>query len=132
MEVILTRMQVLRATAAAAFAFGFSLSAAGFFLSCAAFLHAQEQKVIWSDREKPVAERIGGLRALPDDVRGPATKNLAIEIRQLPVTPNKLRLANSLAMLSTEGDTGHEMLQEVATTRAAALREQPTPAEKGL
>jgi peroxiredoxin len=67
---------------------------------------------------------------LPDDVRGQATKKLAIEIRQLPVTPNKLRLANSLAMLSTEGDFGHDMLQEVATTLAAALREQPLPAEK--
>jgi peroxiredoxin len=47
------------------------------------------------------------------------------------VTPNKLRLANSLAMLSTEGDFGHDMLQEVATTLAAALREQPLPTEKG-
>jgi len=121
----------LRATAAAALAVGFCLSAAGFFLSRPAFLQAQEQKVIWSDREKPIAERIGSLRSLPDDVRGPATKKLATEIRQLPVTPNKLRLANSLAMLSTEGDFGHEMLQEVATTLAAALREQPTPAEKG-
>jgi peroxiredoxin len=121
----------LRATAAASLAVGFCLSAAGFFLSHPAFLQAQEQKVIWSDREKPIAERIGSLRSLPDDVRGPATKKLATEIRQLPVTPNKLRLANSLAMLSTEGDFGHEMLQEVATTLAAALREQPTPAEKG-
>jgi peroxiredoxin len=47
------------------------------------------------------------------------------------MTPNKLRLANSLAMLSTEGDFGHEMLQEVATTLAAALREQPLPAKNG-
>jgi peroxiredoxin len=94
-------------------------------------LRSQEQKVIWSAQEKPIAERIGGLRSLPDDVRGQATKKLAIEIRQLPVTPNKLRLANSLAMLSTEGDFGHDMLQEVATTLAATLREQPLPAEKG-
>jgi peroxiredoxin len=33
-------------------------------------------------------------------------------------------------MLSTEGDFGHDMLQEVATTLAAALREQPLPTEK--
>jgi peroxiredoxin len=94
-------------------------------------LYAQEQKIIWSDREKPIAEHIRGLRALPDDVRAGATKNLALEIRQLPVTPNKLRLANSLAMLSTEGDFGHEMLQEVATTLEAALHEQPLPSVKG-
>ena len=34
-------------------------------------------------------------------------------------------------MLSTEGDFGHDMLQEVATTLAAALREQPLPAKNG-
>jgi peroxiredoxin len=106
-------------------------SAATLFQSRPAALYAQEQKIIWSDREKPIAEHIRGLRALPDDVRAGATKNLALEIRQLPVTPNKLRLANSLAMLSTEGDFGHEMLQEVATTLEAALHEQPLPSVKG-
>jgi peroxiredoxin len=121
----------LRATAAAAVAIGFCLSAAGLFLSHPASLLAQEQKIVWSKQEKPISDQIGGLRGLPDEVRGQATKKLAIEIRQLPMTPNKLRLANSLAMLSTEGDFGHDMLQEVATTLAAALREQPLPAEKG-
>jgi len=117
--------------AKAILAAGLYLFAAGFLLLHPASLQGQEQKVVWSDREKPIADEIGGLRALPDDVRGQATKKLAIEIRQLPVTPNKLRLANSLAMLSTEGDFGHDMLQEVATTLAAALHEQPLPAEKG-
>src|ERR1700676_560472 len=107
------------------------LSGAGLLLSCPPTLRAQAQQVVWSNQEKPIADRIGGLRSLPDDVRGQATKKLAIEIRQLPLTPNKLRLANSLAMLSTEGDFGHEMLQEVATTLAAALREQPLKAQKG-
>ena len=121
----------LRVPAAAALAASLFAVAAGLLISHPASLRAQEQKITWSNQEKPIAEQIGGLRALPDDVRGQATKKLAIEIRQLPVTPNKLRLANSLAMLSTEGDFGHEMLQEVATTLAAALREQPLPAEKG-
>src|SRR5260370_5728317 len=121
----------LRVAAAAVLAAGLCLSAVGSVLSRPASLRAQEKKIIWSDREKPIADQIGGLRALPDDVRARATKNLAIEIRQLPATPNKLRLANSLAMLSTEGDFGHEMLQEVATTLATALHEQTLPAEKG-
>jgi peroxiredoxin len=121
----------LRVTAATVLAASLYLSAAGLLLSRPASLRAQEQQVIWSNREKPIADQIRGLRGLPDDVRARTTKNLAIEIRQLPVTPNKLRLANSLAMLSTEGDFGHDMLQEVATTLAAALREQPIPAEKG-
>src|SRR6202790_2164831 len=107
------------------------LSGAGLLLSCPPTLRAQAQQVVWSNQEKPIADQIRGLRSLPDDVRARTTKNLAIEIRQLPMAPNKLRLANSLAMLSTEGDFGHDMLQEVATTLAAALREQPLQAEKG-
>jgi peroxiredoxin len=117
--------------AKAILAAGLYFFAAGLLLLHPASLQGQEQKVVWSDREKPIADEMGGLRALPDDVRGQATKKLAIEIRQLPETPNKLRLANSLATLSTEGDFGHDMLQEVATTLADALREQPLPAEKG-
>jgi peroxiredoxin len=121
----------LRVATTAILAASLYFSAAGLLLSRPSSLRAQEQKIIWSGQEKPIADQIGGLRALPDEVRGQATKKLAIEIRQLPVTPNKLRLANSLAMLSTEGDFGHDMLQEVATTLAAALREQPLQAEKG-
>ena len=117
--------------AEAVLAGGLYFIAAGLLALRPASLRAQEQQVISSDQEKPIAEHIRGLRALPDDVRPHVTKNLAIEIRQLPVTPNKLRLANSLAMLSTEGDFGHDMLQEVATTLAAALREQPLPAKQG-
>jgi peroxiredoxin len=70
------------------------------------------------------------LRALPDDVRAKTTKDLALKIRALPVVPNKLRLANGLASLSTEGDFGRDTLQEVTTTLADALREQPVPAAK--
>jgi peroxiredoxin len=121
----------IRAVAAAILAASLFLTVTALLLSHHSSLRAQEQKITWSSREKPIAEQIGGLRALPDDVRGQATKKLAIEIRQLPVTPNKLRLANNLAMLSTEGDFGHDMLQEVATTLADALRENPLGAEKG-
>jgi peroxiredoxin len=107
------------------------LCAAGQILFCPASLYAQEQKVIWSNQEKTIAEQIRGLRGLPDDVRARTTKNLALEIRRLPAVPNKLLLANSLANLSTEGDFGHDTLQEVATTLANALREQPIQATQG-
>lgn len=107
------------------------LCAAGQILFHPASLHAQEQKVVWSSQEKPIAEKIRGLRGLPDDVRARTTKDLALQIRQLPATPNKQRLANDLANLSTEGDFGHDTLQEVATTLANALREQPIPAAQG-
>jgi peroxiredoxin len=107
------------------------LTATGMLSSRPAALRAQQEKINWSPQEKPIAEQIGGLRGLPDDVRARTTKTLALEIRQLPLTPNKLKLANGLASLSTEGDFGHETLQEVATTLAAALKEQPLQGQPG-
>jgi peroxiredoxin len=92
---------------------------------------AQKQEIVWSVQEKPIAEQIHGLRQLPDDVRAGVTKQLALQIRQLPATPNKLRLATGLANLSTEGDFGHDTLQEVATTLADTLRQQPVPDDHG-
>jgi len=115
----------------AVLAAGLCISAAGLLLSRPPYLRAQTQQIIWNKQEKPIADQIRSLRGLPDDVRARTTKNLAIEIRQLPVTPNKLRLANDLANLSTEGDFGRDTLQEVATTLATALREQPIQAKQG-
>src|ERR1700681_1264989 len=87
----------------------------------------QKKEVVWSADEKPLADQIHGLRALADDVRAETTKDLALKIRKLPATDNKLRLAVNLAGLSTEGDFGHDTLQEVATTLADTLRERPVP-----
>jgi peroxiredoxin len=101
------------------------LGAAALFLSPPASSRPQPQQAALTTQEKPIATQVRSLRELPDDVRARATKNLAIEIRQMPVTQNKLRLANDLANLSTEGDFGRDTLQEVATTLAAALRERP-------
>ena len=93
-------------------------------------LQAQQQ-VNWSAQEKPIFDQIKTLRSLPDDVRAHNTKDIALEIRALPATPNKLRLAVYLASRATEGDFGHDTLQEVATTLAETLRQQPPPDEKG-
>jgi peroxiredoxin len=90
---------------------------------------AQKKEIVWSADEKPIADQIHGLRDLADDVRAGTTKDLALKIRKLPATENKLRLAEGLAGLSTEGDFGHDTLQEVATTLADALRERPLPWE---
>ena len=88
---------------------------------------AQKKEIVWSPDEKPLAEQIHGLRGLADDVRAGTTKELALKIRKLPATESKLRLAMNLAGLSTEGDFGHDTLQEVATTLATTLRERPVP-----
>lgn len=102
--------------------------AAAALLLCAAA--AVAQKIVWSALEKPIADRIASLRQLPDDVRARVTKELALQIRQLPAeTKNeaakKLELAGMLANLSTEGDFGHDTLQGVATTLAEALHQRP-------
>jgi len=107
---------------------GIGLFAAAAFLLGAQPLCPQGQKVVWSDQEKPIVAQLRTLRDLPDDVRARTTKQLALDVRQLPASDHKVRLANGLANLSTEGDFGHDTLQEVATTLADALREHPLPA----
>src|SRR5579872_6036819 len=99
----------------------FGLSATIWFLS--SLLYAQE-KVTWSGQEQPIVDQIKTLRKLDDSVRARTTKDLALQIRQLPVVPNKLKLAGALANLSTEGDFGRDTLQEVTTTLAKAAQEQ--------
>ena len=121
----------VRIAGTAALSICIRFAAAALILSLPQFLHAQASQIVWTSQEKPIADEIHGLRLLPDDVRARTTKQLALQIRRLPLTPNKWQLANDLARLSTEGDFGHDTLQEVATTLAAALREQPVPEGHG-
>ena len=90
-------------------------------------LAAQDTDASSTKPELAIREQISHLRNLADDVRARTTKQLAHDIRALRKTEDKLILANALANLSTEGDFGHDTLQEVATTLASALREQPPP-----
>jgi hypothetical protein len=85
---------------------------------------AQKQEIVWSSAEKPIYDQLHDIRKVPDDKRGQVTKDLALKIRGLPSSPNKLRLAFGLASRATEGDFGHDNLQEVATTLAQAIKEQ--------
>ena len=94
-------------------------------------LRAQEQKPNWSAQEKPIYDQIAGLRKLPDDQRAKVTRQVALDIRALPNTQNKVRLANGLASRATEGDFGRDTLQEVATTLADALQALPQPDVEG-
>src|SRR5271170_5004038 len=94
------------------------------FLLCSAMLSAQTKPNPFNAEEKPIADEMHGLRKLSDDERPGVTKRLALEIRKLPAKNRKETLAENLANLSTEGDPGHDTLQEVATTLAQALSEQ--------
>ncbi len=107
------------------------LLCAGGSLVCFQRLRAQ-QKIEWTPQQETIIQQIRGLRQLSDKERGRVTWKLALEIRQLPPSENKVRLATGLATLSTEGDPGgRETVQEVATTLADALGEHPLAAGKG-
>ena len=88
---------------------------------------ANGQNAAWTTEETAVREQINKLRNLPDDMRARTTKQLALDIRRLAKTLHKVSLAYALSNLSTEGDFGRDTLQEVATTLAEALIEQPLP-----
>lgn len=112
----------------------FSLSSYFLFVSVILLLvsrsgHAQA-KVVWTDQEKPIVEQLRGLRGLADEQRAAPTKQLALQIRDLPPGNHKVSLAHSLASLATEGDFGHDTLQLVTTTLERSLYEQPVQ-EKG-
>ena len=94
-------------------------------LSLPGQVRAQTQEVRSNKEAKAISDQIHHLRDLPDDVRARTTRQLAIDIRRLPASMTKLSLASALANYSTEGDFGHDTLQEVASTLAEALREQP-------
>jgi len=75
--------------------------------------------------------QIGKLRSLPDDKRPAATIQLAHDVQSLPAGMPKVRLADALANLVTEGDQGADALQAVADTLAKSLAETPVPAKGG-
>jgi len=98
-------------------------------LYCLMPLYGQGKEIVWSDQEKPIHDEIRKLRSLPDDARTKTTRDLALQIQALPTGPNRLNLALALAMLSTEGDFGHDTLQEVASTLATSIGPAPPEGE---
>ena len=100
-------------------------------LSVSASVAMADNKIQWTEQEKPIVEKIRHLRDVPDDQRAQVTKDLAMQIRALPVTGHRLELATDLASLSTEGDYGKDTLQTVADTLAESLRQHPVEGENG-
>ncbi|MDE1178770.1 MAG: TlpA disulfide reductase family protein [Edaphobacter sp.] len=94
------------------------------------FAQPADKAPVYTPTEQVIVDGIKSLRDTPDTERGAKTTTLALEIRTLPIAPNKLRLAVGLTHLSTEGDFGHQALQTVADTLTQTLIEQPQPAAK--
>jgi thiol-disulfide isomerase/thioredoxin len=86
------------------------------------FLHA--------DVESKIAGQMQKLHSLPDAQRRQATVQLASDIRALPLSVNKVKLADELGHLVTEGDQGQDTVQAVADTLRQSLAETPIPAKK--
>lgn len=80
--------------------------------------------------ESSIKKQIDGLRDLPDTTRPAATTKAAMDIRTLPAGNNKVKLADAVTNLSTEGDPGHDTLQAVGDTLALSLTETPQPVAK--
>jgi peroxiredoxin len=75
--------------------------------------------------ESSVIDRLKSLRSVPDDQRPAATIQIAKDIRTLPTGPSKLKLADALSHLVTEGDPGQQTLQAVGDTLSQALSQSP-------
>jgi peroxiredoxin len=82
-------------------------------LASVAATSAQTQPV-FNSQEQPIADRMGHLRALPDDEWTLEVGRLARQIQALPAGEGKRRLIGSLTGLATEGDAGRETLQTIA------------------
>ncbi len=79
--------------------------------------------------ESSISNALQNLRSVATDKRPAATRKIAEDIRGLPAGMPKLKLADALVHLSTEGDAGAETLQAVADTLTGALTETPVPAK---
>jgi peroxiredoxin len=82
--------------------------------------------------ESAIVTRLKAVRAQPASTRPAYTRTLALDIRALPAGPTKLRLADSLAHVATEGDAGVPALTDVTLTLAKALAETPVQPKPDL
>lgn len=86
--------------------------------------------VLAQANESSITSQLKNLRSVPEAQRPEATRKLALDIRILPAGISKVKLADALSHLSTEGDPGKEILQAVAQTLSQALAESPQPTGK--
>lgn len=87
-------------------------------------LHAQVVK------ESKIHDELGKLRDLPTDSKPAAALKIAAEINTQPAGLAKVKLADNLVHLMTEGDQGNEVVQAVAESLAKALSESPVAPKK--
>jgi peroxiredoxin len=79
--------------------------------------------------EQAIIDQMQKLRSVPPDQRPAETIKIAGEIRALPAGVEKVKLADALSHLATEGDPGQQALQTVTDTLGQALTESPVAAK---
>ena len=72
---------------------------------------SEDHKVLYTTEEQPLVAEVRAFHDAPYEIRSSVAKPLALKIRRLPASPNKLRLADALAIASAAGDTDHDGLQ---------------------
>lgn len=82
--------------------------------------------------ESAVSKDIKDLPSVAEAQQPAAAIKAATDLRTLPASASKVKLADSLAHAVTPGDAGDDALQAVATTLEQALTESPQPAKKDL
>ncbi len=81
-------------------------------------------------KESTIVDQLKSLRAVADAQKPAEIIKIAGEIGTLPANEKKVKLADSLAHLVTEGDQGTDAKQAVADTLAKSLSETPIPPKK--
>ena len=89
----------------------------------APLLHAQV-------KESKIVDQLRSFRDIAVAQKPAAALKIAAEINAQPPGPEKVRLADNLVHLMTEGDQGNEVVQAVAETLAKALTESPVAPKK--
>jgi len=65
----------------------------GALLCLSPVLFSQKQEIVWSHQEKPIVEQLRNIRNLPDETRVRVTKDLALQIRELPLVPKQFAVS---------------------------------------
>ena len=81
-------------------------------------------------KESTIIDQLKSLRGVAEAQKPAEVIKIAGEIGTLPAGEKKVRLADSLAHLVTEGDQGNDARQAVADTLAKALAESPIAPKK--
>jgi peroxiredoxin len=94
-----------------------------------AFILVTAPLLVAQATESSITNQLKTLRGVSAAQRPAATIKIAEDIRTLPPGLPKLKLADGLSHLATEGDPGQQALQSVADTLSQALSESPLPSK---